>query len=204
VIHPIKRPRDAVTPGLFALLDAEDPELRVVAYRALGLLGDPDILRMLESALWYEQDAGVRRVGFEALAKLGTPEAVESLLFLLEQEDLAAGPDRESILWALGTISGPEAVPMLLAAVARTDDPALHAALIRGLATSADLRGYDVLLDTILAGEGGDARNDAINGLGLIGDPRALPVLWDLEADGNEVERRYALTAIKRIMSAET
>jgi hypothetical protein len=62
-----------------------------------------------------------------------------------------------------------------------------------------DSRGYDVLLDTVLVGKGGDA----INGLGQIGDPRALPVLWDLEAGRNPVERRYAITTIQRIMSDE-
>ncbi len=39
-------------------------------------------------------------------------------------------------------------------------------------------------------------------GLGLTGDPRALPVLRDLEADGDESERRFSRTAIQRILRA--
>ena len=191
-------------PDLVELLAADEREVRLAAFRALGLLGEPDALRPLESALWYEEDASVRRIGFEALAQLGTPEAVESLLFFLEQEEPAAAADREAVLWALGTVSDPEAVPELLDWVARAEDPALRAALIRGLGSSADPRAFDVLLDTVLESEGGDARNDAINGLGLIGDPRALPVLRDLEADADERERRFIRTAIQRIKPAET
>ena len=83
-------------------------------------------------------------------------------------------------------------------------DPALRAALIRGLATSADGRAFDVLLDAVLEGEAGEARFQAINGLGLIGDARALPVLRDLEAGVDEKERRYIRTAIERIIRAGT
>jgi hypothetical protein len=36
-----------------------------------------------------------------------------------------------------------------------------------------------------------------------IGGPLALPVLWDLEAGGNPVDRRNTITAIQRIMSNE-
>ncbi len=56
-----------------------------------------------------------------------------------------------------------------------------------------------MLLDTVEEREGGEARLQAINGLGLIGDPRALPALRDLEAAGDESERRYTGTAIERI-----
>ena len=99
---------------------------------------------------------------------------------------------------------GSEAVPELLLAVAQAEDPALRAALIRGLATSADARAFDVLLDAVEEGEGGEARLQAINGLGLIGDPRALPVLRDLEAAGDERKRRFSRTAIQRITRAGT
>ncbi len=84
------------------------------------------------------------------------------------------------------------------------EDPALRAALIRTLATSADARAFDVLLDTVEEGEGGEARLQAINGLGLIGDPRALSVLRDLEADADERERRFIRTAVQRILRAGT
>ncbi len=83
------------------------------------------------------------------------------------------------------------------------EDPALRAALIRTLATSADARAFDVLLDTVEKSEGGEARLQAINGLGLIGDPRALPVLRDLAADADERERRKIRTAIERIIRGD-
>ncbi len=95
-------------------------------------------------------------------------------------------------------------MPKLLDAVAWAEDPALRAALIRALATSADVHALDVLLDTVEESEGGEARLEAINGLGLIGDRRALLVLRDLAADGDERERRFSRTAIQRITRAGT
>ena len=112
--------------------------------------------------------------------------------------------DREGILWAIWTISAPEAVPKLLDALAWAEDPALRTALIRGLGSSADARAFDVLLKTVVQVEESDARLEAINGLGLIGDPRALPVLRDLEVDGDERERRFSYTAIQRIIRTGT
>jgi len=38
-----------------------------------------------------------------------------------------------------------------------------------------------------------------MQGLGLAGDARALPILREREAQGGEVERSYARTAIERI-----
>ena len=80
--------------------------MRVAAYRSLGLRGEPDAVRPLEGAPWYEEDAEVRRV--RGLAQLGTPEAVDGLLVFLEQYDGAAAVDLEAILSAIGTISTPE------------------------------------------------------------------------------------------------
>ena len=85
----------------------------------------------------------MRRAGFDAIAQLGTPEAVDGLLYFLEHAEREAAVDREAILRAIGIVSTPEAVPELIDALARAEDPALRAALIRGLGASADRRAHD-------------------------------------------------------------
>jgi HEAT repeat protein len=172
--------------------------------RTLGLLGDTRSVHALETAIWYEKTTQVRKIGFEALAQLGTPEAVDTLLSLLEKPGLQALMGRRGILDGIAATWSPEAVPEMLSAVARTEDPELRAALIRGLAGSRDNRALDVLLEVAQGPAEDEARLDAINGLGLIGDPRALPLLEELHANGDESARRFSRTAIQRIRGAGT
>ncbi len=52
----------------------------------------------------------MRRAGIEALAQLGTPEAVDDLLFLLDQEEFGSAADHEAILDAIGNLSSAEEI----------------------------------------------------------------------------------------------
>jgi HEAT repeat protein len=187
---------------LVEFLYAIDPEIRVAAYRALGLLADSNAVQPLVDALWYEEVDGVRRAAYEALAQVGTSGALEGLLAIFRSDSSRAAVDRPAILAAIAVLSTAEAVPGLLDALYRAEEPELRAALILGLGASADPRAFDVLLDTVETGQAGESRLQAINGLGLIGDPRALPALELLEEQGDVAESRYSRTAIERILAA--
>ena len=194
------RPVEVAAPALLEFLGAEERQLRLAAFRAVGLLGEADLVHAVESAVWHEENPQVRRAGFEALAQLGTADSLASLLSLVEKEGPWAPVDRRSALEVVGTMTSPEAVPGLLDALSRTHDSELRDALIQGLAGSGDRRSFDVLIEALRGSEAGEeARLHAINGLGLIGDSRALPLLEQIESDGGDRERRFSRTAISRI-----
>lgn len=108
---------------------------------ALGLLGDPRALPILHAALREtDVDPGRgfahRRVSAQALGRLGIAAAVPWLLRALEDEALdyegrpGAGlgiqfPVRTTLLWALGEIGDPAAIPTLVGYLGNTHGSAL-------------------------------------------------------------------------------
>lgn len=148
-------------------------------FTALGLHGDPRALPTLIAALFAtDVDPGRgfahRRLAATAIGRIGLREATRPLLRALENEALdfegrpGAGmgmqyPVRTNLLWALGEVADPEAVPVLAGYLSNT-----HGSAMGGFYLPA----MDALVKT---------------------GPAALPPVRRIAAEGTEVEAANAV-----------
>jgi len=146
-----------------------------------------------------DPDGAVRRATIQALGRVGTPPAVDLVLDLLDGCAPISAAERLRALHALAGVSDPASVPSVLAALARTEGRARRRALVAPLARTANPLAPSVLLEAVETDPDVETRCTAMQGLGLVGDPRALPALRERERRGDEVERSYARTAMERI-----
>ena len=178
-----------------------DSSLRREAARALGDIGDPRALESL-MALLADSDIRVRSDAVRALGKLGRPEAVEPLIRILREEtgDMACAAAE-----ALGDIGDARALEPLVDHVHTISDSTSRWFAAVALGKLRDPRALEQLLRA-LRDQAVEVRCGAAEGLGLLGDARALP---DLETaalrDEGEWElgnvRDCAQQAIERIRS---
>ena len=190
------------------LLTREDPRARSVGAYVLGQLGIPERTFPAESAetlerhAEQEQDAEVLATIASAFGNLGSPYGIESLLRLRRHSDsrvregaadALAGRDDERVLEALVELtSDPEPgirdwATFALGTLSPQDTPTLRDALAARLGDSDD-----------------STRIEAVHGLALRGDARALETVLDLLGEvgphddgGNAADtiwKRYALT----------
>jgi HEAT repeat protein len=188
------------------LLTDSTAEIRLAAVQALGSPEWANALPWLSDALLNERDPAIRRAAAQAMGQINTPEAVEWLLGYLgsmgngRPESDSARRIRKTIVWTLGGFSSPAAVPVLIDAFGRSSNPPLRRALLRSLARTADPRAFHVLLETVDKDPDPRARCEAIQGLGRIGNARALGVLRRCRESVGREERLAASTAIQRIL----
>src|SRR5512136_3208374 len=67
-------------------LSDENPDLRLIAAKALGWMKSPAVVSPLEKAL-TDEDAGVRKAAAEALGKTGGTTVAAPLIMALMDED---------------------------------------------------------------------------------------------------------------------
>ena len=194
------RPGEVAYETLLGLLEAGETDLRLAAVQGLGMLGDADALNRLSEAFYTETSPAVARAIVQAIGRIGTPEAVDTLLGYFYLEDPLRSIHRNAVLGTLAGISNQGAVPALTNALNATNDPECRRALVAALARIADPSSFGILLQTLQEADL-QTRCEAMQGLGLIGDPRALAALRALEWVGSQKERSYAQTAIQRIES---
>jgi methionyl-tRNA formyltransferase len=190
------------------LSQRDDPRARAVAAYVLGQLGLPqrsfpaDSAAALEALEAREDDPEVLATIASAFGNLGAPYGIETLLRLRRHEDARvregaadalAGRDDERVFDALVELtSDPEPsirdwATFALGALSPQDTPVLRDALAARLDDADD-----------------DTRIEAVHGLALRGDTRALDAVLDLLGDvgphddgGNAADtiwKRYALT----------
>lgn len=132
--------------GLVERLEAESPELRQASAGVLGEIGDRRALPALTARL-SDADPNVRAAAADALGRIGGPEAIAALLAAVDSDDatlrgaalqsLAAqrtAPDLAQLRRLLGE-RGNRAAAYRLAGF--SEDPAVHALLLQGLADPA-------------------------------------------------------------------
>ena len=190
------------------LLGRDDPHARAAGAYVLGQLGIPErtfperSAALLEAHAAEEQDPDVLATVASAFGHLGAPYGIETLLRLRRHPDARvregaadalAGRDDERVLEALVELTGdPEPgirdwATFALGTLSPQDTPALRDALAARLGDSDD-----------------STRIEAVHGLALRGDTRALDATLDLLGEvgphddgGNAADtiwKRYALT----------
>jgi len=197
------KPGEVAFETLASLLYAEEVDLRLAAAQGLGILGSREAFGALSEAFYGESSAAVARAIVQSMSRIGTPELVDALIAYSGTDDLPTGLGRDEILGALAGVTNPRAVPALEAALTRAVVPEYRLALVSALAQIADAGTFDALLEVVRWDDDVDTRCLAMQGLGLIGDPRALPVLRSRESSAdNARERSFARTAIGRLESS--
>ncbi len=199
---------EAVLEAAVELLGRDDPRARAVGAYVLGQLGIPErtfperSAEALERHAEHEDDPEVLATIASAFGNLGVPYGIETLLRLRRHPDARvregaadalAGRDDERVLEALVELTAdPEPgirdwATFALGTLSPQDTPALRDALARRLDDSDD-----------------STRIEAVHGLALRGDTRALEATLDLLGEvgphddgGNAADtiwKRYALT----------
>jgi len=115
-------------PALTALLESTQPDLRIDAARALGLLRAADALKRLISLLQSDPEPEVRRTAARALGQIGTKEAVAALSETANQDDALTKIEASSAL----LLKAPEsALPVLHSLLTDDNEQARQFAISR-------------------------------------------------------------------------
>jgi HEAT repeat protein len=213
----------AVVPLIGRIQERRVP-IRRQAAAALGTLGDRRAVRALIVTL-ADGDASVRAAAATALGKLRAEDATWSLGAVLEQE-MDEGV-QSAVLVALGQVSTAAAADVLVRAMVRRNDLIAKARDALGVAGSAALPSLERCVlspPSREAAEGCAAALGAIGGaeaqrlveealrragigpvvaldaLGRIGDPAALPVVLEYLSSARPAERRAAIDALGRLL----
>jgi cellulose synthase operon protein C len=227
VVLSLGRLRDprAVIPLLAKVEDSAGVVRRAVA-RALGALGDARAVGALVLVL-RDSDETVRIAALDAVGRLGDASAVSSVIAVLSdtKEEVRAAAVR-----ALGRLGTPEATAAVVAELGRpgANVAQLVAALGHGrqravtvLRVCVEARGgYRAADGCVLSlGTLGDASDvprvrralersevsprAALEALGLLGSPEALPTVLEYLADPDATVRRAALIALVPLLDPE-
>ena len=138
--------RKATVPLSKALASDEDSTVRTSSARALGKMGDPDVIASLSSALATDEDASVRAESAKSLGLLGTPEVVAPLLRALASDDSAAV--RLAAAEALMRLKPREAVGPLVEALKTDSDYMVRSVAAEALGAIGDYNALGPLLDS--------------------------------------------------------
>lgn len=198
----------ASAPALAALTKDSSTQVRLMAVRTLGTIRDRACLGALRDAL-SDRDEGVRLAAIGAMGNLGQMQAG---VFLAEKA--ATDPSitvRVAATEALGRVGSRAAIEPLIAGLS---DPQLkiRQASVQALVSMCELlasgnrgemgRSKTVLaLASVLADKDPEVRTKAAEGLGLLGDQRAVEKLAPLIADPQA--GMAVITALGRIGGAE-
>lgn len=176
-----------------ALINKNDPKLRLAAAEALGEIGDARAVQPLMIALRHQY---FRSTAIKALVKIGGP-AVESLIAALNDTD---GDMRWAAAEALGKIGDPRAVEPL---IANLSDTYLYARryAAEALGKISDTRALEPLI-AAMSDEDVIMRRFAAEALNRIGDARAAKSLTAALSDEDSDVRRFAAEALEKIGDA--
>jgi HEAT repeat protein len=180
------------TPRLVALLVDRDPDVRAVAARALGRLGDPLVATPLVRSLARPGSSLPHQVVVPALARVG-PSARTALLESADHPDPTV---RARVTEALGLVGAVDAAPRLVRALRADPSTDVRLRAARALGRLGAPSAVDPLLAATGAHEPTALRVTAAQALGVLGARRAIPVLAGLVADPHHWVAHTAAAAL--------
>jgi aminopeptidase N len=184
-----KQPKELV----YQLKNAETVPDRADAAVALGdVKGNEDVVAGLGDAAVHDPFWGVRREAITALGKIGGASAEKQVLAALENEKPWV---REVAVQQLGQFKDDAAnLGPRLETIAREDKAyTVRGAALRALGAIKAASAYDVLTAAVQSDSPDDTlRSAALNGLGELGDDRAVPLLLEWSGPGKPLDTRSA------------
>jgi aminopeptidase N len=186
---------------LYQLKNAGEVADRADAAEALGKVkGDDAVAAGLGEALKNDRSSGVQRTAAEALGEVGNTAASKQLLAALDS--VKTPIVRATIVQSLENFKDDAAVGARLQAVAREDSSyRARGAALRSLGRMKAPGTYEALVAAV----GGDSpdgflRIAALNGLGSLGDDKAVPLLKEWIVPGKDLDsREAALSGLARL-----
>ena len=177
----------------YQLKNAGEVGDRADAAEALAKLkGDDEVAAALGDALRNDKSSGVRRTAASSLGELGGAPASKQLLDAL---NTAKEPwVRGSIVLALENFKDDAAVVARLQTVAREDSSyRARGAALRSIGRIKGAGAYETLVAAVNSDSpDGFLRDAALNGLGALGDDKAVPLLREWAAPGKDMDSRQA------------
>jgi len=185
----------AIEPLLKGLARGADWSLWNNTHLAFIFIGEPAVVPIIE-ALHDPRfpNWDTRCFAFiQSLGKIGDERALDPLIKLLI--DPSEKNVHHAVAAALGDIGDPEATGALIWAVEQYPDSPNYVNFIEALSRLKDPIAFDTFVG-LLGHERDRVRRWAIKGLGLIGDPRAIPILEPFCSDSSFEIRDWAIRAL--------
>src|SRR5271163_1510327 len=177
---------------IYQLKNAETVPDRADAAVALGAIKDnADVIAALGNAAQHDPFWGVRSESLKALGKIGGSPAEKQILTALNDSKPWV---RQVAAQELGGFTDDASLGQQLTEIA-TNDKAyrVRAAALNALGEIKAPNAYDVLTAAVKLDSPDDTlRNGALEGLGSLGDDRAVPLLLEWSALGKPFETRGA------------
>lgn len=168
----------AAVDGLLPLLEDADPDVRAVAVRALGRIGDASVVPALLGAL-YGPYAVAPSVVVLALTALGP----ESRPLVAAGLDSAQPLVRAVAVEVLGAVGATAWAPRIALALTADPHPEVQIRAARALGTLGTSEALEPLLAALSADRPVTLRAVAAGALGQLGDPVVAPRLGELLGD---------------------
>lgn len=162
---------------------------------ALGRMYDPRGKELLRELVLYE-DPDIRTRAAVSLGRLRDRAAVPALIEALTHAETAY--DREEAVRWLGRLRDPRAVEPLLESIPEFRTRYL---VVIALGQIGDARAFEPLADMLTWEHRSNIRDNLVEGLGLLHDPRAIPLLVDIAA--TEPDMRNATESLIRLGALE-
>src|SRR5277367_702145 len=177
---------------IYQLKNASDISDRADAAVALALVkDDPEIVAALGEAAQHDPFWGIRSESLKALGKIGGPEAETPIIACVADEKPWV---RVVAVEQLGEFAGDASLGLRLTEIAKSDS-AYHvrASALNALGEIKASSAYDTLVAAVNSDSPDDTlRNGGLEGLGSLGDDRAIPILLEWSAIGKDFETRSA------------
>jgi HEAT repeat protein len=155
-------------------------EVRKVAINSLGKIGGSQAVRVLIQILEDSSDEYTVRIkAASALGHTGDPNAIEPLIGALERHKDSYEGIAIAAAESLGKFRDPKVIDALIASLGFGYDYSISRAAAKSLKELRDKRAVEPLI-RILDDEGGrrsSEREFAVELLGMLGDPRAVPAI---------------------------
>ena len=177
---------------IYQLKNAETVPDRADAAAALGRVQDkPEVVAALGEAALHDRFWGVRVESLKALGKIGGGAAEKQVLAALSNEEPWV---RKVAVQQLGSFTGDPALAPRLTEIASKDKAfGVRAAGLNAIGELKAPNAYELLTAALKTDSPDDTiRNGALEGLGSLGDDRAVPALLEWSAPGKDFESRGA------------
>ncbi|MFZ0886122.1 MAG: M1 family aminopeptidase [Candidatus Acidiferrales bacterium] len=177
---------------IYQLKNAETVPDRADAAVALGELRDnPEAVAALGYAAVHDRYWGVRVESLKALGKIGGGSAEKQILAALSNEEPWV---RKVAVQQLGNFTDdPSLAPKLTEIASKDTAYGVRAAALNAIGEIKAPNAYELLTAELKTDSPDDTiRNGALEGLGSLGDDRAVPALLEWSAPGKSFESRGA------------
>lgn len=186
---------------IYQLKNAETVPDRADAAVALGRMRDKaEAVEALGDAAVHDQFWGVRVESFKALGKIGGAGAEKQVLAALSNEEPWV---RKAAVQQLGNFKDDPSLAPKLSEIASEDQAyGVRAAALNAIGEIKAPNAYELLTAALKTDSPDDTiRHGALEGLGSLGDDRAVPALLEWSAPGKDFESRGA--AIEALASLD-